>query len=79
MGFSCLVGRARGAPGERRGALGLGDQNAEAQKDVLVAGQPAHAALLEQLGQRVAGERCAVGPDLWPLGVERLELAGRAW
>ena len=41
---------------------------------MLVSGQPAHAAALEQLGQRVVRERGGVGADLGVLGVKGLEL-----
>ena len=59
------------------GALDVGDQRAEAQQDVLVAGQLSLAAQLEQLGERVMGERGDVGADRRDARVERLELARR--
>jgi hypothetical protein len=68
-----LGGGSLRAPRERAGALDLGDQGAEPEEDVLVAGQPLDATALEQLGQSVVGERRDVGADLGVLGVQRLQ------
>ena len=70
-----FVGGPLRSPGERGCALDLGDQGAEAQEDVLVAGELLDAAALEQLGQGVVSERGDVGADLRVQGAESLELA----
>ena len=57
------AGRRGRPPGQTGRALGIGDQLAQAQQHVLVAGQPADAAGLQHRGQPVERERGDVTAD----------------
>ena len=85
MGDSVPCGSGGGAARQAGGALGVGDQLAEPEEHVLVAGQLGEAGPLHHLRQGVQGERGDVGARRRRGCVQRLELrapgrgsAGRA-
>ena len=69
------VGHRRGTVRQAARALCIGNQFAQAEKNVLVASQSPNAGFLHHRGQRVQRQRRSVRSHLWMLRVQRFKFA----